>query len=301
MHIRCTQNGLNIDKETVRIILNLLDPEGVEARRRRRLHRRIYHVPGPNYIWHIDSYDKLKPYGICINGCIDGFSRHIIWLEAYFTSSNPKVIAGYYVNSVRQKMGCPKSIRTDFGTENSIVGPMQQFLCNENSSFIQGTSQHNQRIESWWGILRKHFTQFWMDAFEQQKNDGRYDGGLIDKSLFQFLYLPFLKDELDSVANEWNAHRISKSRNSHGPFGRPTLMYNVPYLFGGQECIIPVDVAKVEVCESESIFKSQIPCDKDVFDLCSIFLEEKQLSMPKTCDEGLQLYSSLRNMFLDVI
>jgi hypothetical protein len=21
---------------------------------------------GPNYIWHIDNYDKLKPFGICI-------------------------------------------------------------------------------------------------------------------------------------------------------------------------------------------------------------------------------------------
>ena len=34
----------------------------------------------------IDSYDKLKPYGIGINGCIDGFSRHIMWMEAYTTT-----------------------------------------------------------------------------------------------------------------------------------------------------------------------------------------------------------------------
>ncbi|XP_071944695.1 uncharacterized protein [Antedon mediterranea] len=48
-------------------------------------------------------------------------------------------------------MGCPggfpKSIRTDFGAENSIVGPMQQFLCNENSSFIQGTKFKEVLIE----------------------------------------------------------------------------------------------------------------------------------------------------------
>ncbi len=31
---------------------------------------------------HVDSFDKLKPYGIAINGCTDGFSRHIMWMEA---------------------------------------------------------------------------------------------------------------------------------------------------------------------------------------------------------------------------
>lgn len=27
---------------------------------------------GPNYTWHLDGYDKLKPYGFCIHGCMDG-------------------------------------------------------------------------------------------------------------------------------------------------------------------------------------------------------------------------------------
>ena len=40
-------------------------------------------------------YDNLKTNGISINGCIDGFSRKIIWLEAYYTSSDPLVVAGY--------------------------------------------------------------------------------------------------------------------------------------------------------------------------------------------------------------
>ena len=28
---------------------------------------------GPNYAWHCDGYDKLKPFGIAIQGCIDGY------------------------------------------------------------------------------------------------------------------------------------------------------------------------------------------------------------------------------------
>lgn len=90
-HLKCLQNNFVVIQETVRQLLSCMDPNGVEIRKRKRLRRRQYTNRGPNYLWHIDSYDKLKPYGICINGCIDGFSRHIIWLRAGPNSSNPKV------------------------------------------------------------------------------------------------------------------------------------------------------------------------------------------------------------------
>lgn len=95
-----------------------LDPEGMNARLRKRLKRRSYSSPGPNFVWHIDGYDKLKPYGIAISGCIDGFSRNILWLEAGTSNNDPKVIANYFIKTVKNKGGCPKRVRTDLGTEN---------------------------------------------------------------------------------------------------------------------------------------------------------------------------------------
>ena len=65
MYEKCIQHGLRVRKEDVRIILKELDPEGVESRMGRRLRRRLYYAKGPNYIWHLDGYDKLKPYGLC--------------------------------------------------------------------------------------------------------------------------------------------------------------------------------------------------------------------------------------------
>ena len=100
MHQKCVQAGLVVTRETVRQLMSLLDDEGVDLRRHRRICRRRYLSKGSNFVWHMDSYDKLKPYGICINGCIDGFSRKIIWLEAYYTSSDPTVIAGNYLKAV---------------------------------------------------------------------------------------------------------------------------------------------------------------------------------------------------------
>ena len=49
-----------------------VDPEGVEARRSGTLRRRAYTNQGPNYLIHLDGYDKLKRFGLCVHGCIDG-------------------------------------------------------------------------------------------------------------------------------------------------------------------------------------------------------------------------------------
>ena len=59
MHQRLiTDHCLVVKRETVRIILRRLDPEGVDLRSRRAFRRRVYSVQGPNYMWHLDGYDK---------------------------------------------------------------------------------------------------------------------------------------------------------------------------------------------------------------------------------------------------
>ena len=52
--LKCKYN-LNVRRDTVMQCLRYIDSEGVELRRKRRLHRRKYKTPGPNYIWHIDG------------------------------------------------------------------------------------------------------------------------------------------------------------------------------------------------------------------------------------------------------
>ena len=47
------EHGIETQRETVRIILKQLDPEGVQQRCGRKLRRREYYARGPNFIWHI--------------------------------------------------------------------------------------------------------------------------------------------------------------------------------------------------------------------------------------------------------
>ena len=135
-------SGLLVRREDVRLALHELDPENVSKRRRHRLQRRKYRNPGPNYVWHIDGHDKLKPYGLSIHGCIDGYSRRIIWLEVASTNKVPELIAKYYLDALKQILGKPKFVKADNGTEHSIIEPLHTYFSEvkygfQISSFIQ--------------------------------------------------------------------------------------------------------------------------------------------------------------------
>lgn len=186
-HARCVQENLLVSREDIRLILGILDPDGVSARRARRLRRREYYASGPNFIWHIDGYDKLKPYGLCVHGCIDGYSRYIIWMNVFRTNNNPDVVGSYYLSALEERMAAPRLIRGDRGTENTRIRTIQHMLLGEDS-FIYGTSTANQRIESWWGILRRQCVQLWMDRFEALKDGGYFEGDIVDKALVQFCF-----------------------------------------------------------------------------------------------------------------
>jgi hypothetical protein len=300
MYEKCLLSGIKVRKEDVRHILQIMDPEGVEQRRAKRLHRRSYFTKGPNYIWHIDSYDKLKPYGICINGCIDGYSRKMIWLNAYKTSSDPKVIGGYYIQSI-EGYGCPRIIRGDKGTENSDVCKFQRHLRHHNQdafagekSFMYGRSVHNQRIERWWGFLRQECVHFWMELFYQLKDEGNFDGYFLDKNLVLFCFLAIIQDELDAVVEVWDSHLIRPSRNDRVAHGKPNVMYYVPQLYGSTDYVCTVSQEEIAVCRERCTMRSCVPCDEDVYEFCLIIMGEYNLKIPKDATEAVDLYLQLR-------
>lgn len=119
---------LVVGQKNVRDLMEILDPEGVELRARHMLKRRQYLTKGPNHLLHIDGYDKLKPFGFCIHGAIDGFSGRILWLDVGYTNNDPTVISQYFVDCVRQLAGTARVIRADCGTENGYVAAVQRFI-----------------------------------------------------------------------------------------------------------------------------------------------------------------------------
>lgn len=68
--------GVRVQWERIRQLLWSVDPEGM-LRRSLYLtivHRRVYSVPGPLALWHLDGNHKLIRWGFIVHGCIDGYS-----------------------------------------------------------------------------------------------------------------------------------------------------------------------------------------------------------------------------------
>ena len=73
--------GINVQRSRIRESLQRIDGIGRSVRTRYAICRRTYNVTGPNHLWHIDSNHKLISWRFIIHGCIDGFSRTIIYLK----------------------------------------------------------------------------------------------------------------------------------------------------------------------------------------------------------------------------
>ena len=113
-----------VRKEDVRKAILELNAEEVQQRNRRKLVRRKNCNPGPNYVWHIDGHNKVKSFGFPVLGCIDGFSRKLIWLEVTSSNKVPGIISPYYIKAVKRLKGVPKKIKADDGTEHSLIEPV---------------------------------------------------------------------------------------------------------------------------------------------------------------------------------
>ena len=142
--------GLQVPHIVVQEILKELDPEGRERRKTHRLKRKQYDNPGPNHPWHMDGYDKLKPFGFSVHGAIDGFSRKMLWLNVTRFNNYPDNIAQYFLNAVGEFNACSKVLITDMGTENGLAASIQCYFRDELEAHRYVPSTQNQRIEAWW-------------------------------------------------------------------------------------------------------------------------------------------------------
>ena len=167
--------GLRVSRIVVQEFVKELDPEGSELRKSHCLKRRQYHNPGPNYAWHVDGYDKLKPWGFPIQGCIDGYSRRIMWLRVARSNNLPEFPAMYYVETVKELGGCPIQVVTDLGTQNGLLASIQSYFRNNPDVHRYVLSPRNQRIEGWWSFYCNSRSGWWRNFFQDLESKGKID------------------------------------------------------------------------------------------------------------------------------
>ena len=288
---------LKVRRDTVMRALSIIDPEGVERRKKRALKRRRYGTPGPNFLWHVDGWDKLSPFGIFIHGAVDGFSRRILWLEVNSTNKNPNVIASHYLTTVQELEGVPRRMRCDRGTENTIIGSLQQFFrwhdvddFGGRESFLEGKSSGNQRIEAWWSKFREGGGGWWMNLFKDLRDTGFYRDDYLTKECLKFCFIPIIRRELRLVAELWNTHHIQRQRRCDVEGGKPDVMFFTPEVYGKQDYLVNVDKDDIIACK-EMYAENCADCNEDVEELVTLI--KPDYVSPSNEFEAVKLFSEI--------
>ncbi|XP_032413133.1 uncharacterized protein LOC116716388 isoform X2 [Xiphophorus hellerii] len=264
---------LTVRRDDVMALMAELDPSGVQLRARRRFIRRVYSSCGPNYVWHADGYDKLKPYGLAISGCIDGYSRKVLWLVCQASNNDPGVIAQNYVQCVSEFEKIPMRLRTDCGTENGTMVAMHCTLRSSHTDDFAGAASHmygsstaNQRIESWWSYFRKQRSQFWMDLMNDLKERHLFNGSHDHTCLVRFVFMDMLQRDLDECKDR----------------------------FGGTDCGFPVSQEQLGQFVTET---NNIQCGDEHLQAHFENLQRQcGLAHPQSWESCVENYIKLKNM-----
>lgn len=87
-------------------LLRTLEPTALVKRKKGKYRRRQYIASGVNENWMIDQHDKFLKYGgIALHVAVEPYAGYVIWAKAWHTNSNPRVVAGWYLEAVRKLGG----------------------------------------------------------------------------------------------------------------------------------------------------------------------------------------------------
>lgn len=85
--------GIIVQRSRLRASIHRVDPVNTAIRRSITVRRRVYHVDGPNCLWHVDGNHKLIKWRFVVHGGIDGFSRTVVYLHC--SNNNHAIIQSH--------------------------------------------------------------------------------------------------------------------------------------------------------------------------------------------------------------
>lgn len=205
--------GVHIQRQRLRECVQRVDPEHCMSRWREPVIRRTYCVPGPNSLWHVDTHHSLIRWRCVIHGCIDGYSRLVLYLKC--ANNNRSDTALQLFVSATLAYGIPSRVRSDKGGENyGICEFMLQARGTERHSHIAGKSTHNQRIERLWRDVFRCVASTFHSLFYYLEDVGLLDPvNDIDLFLLHFVFLPRINHCLQEFLGGWNRHPLRTEHN----------------------------------------------------------------------------------------
>ncbi len=186
-------------------------------------------------------------------------------------------------------MRCPKRVRTDRGSENGLIATLQCILSNNLNGHVYGSSPQNQRIESFWSLLKRLRLQWWINLFQDLVNADMLDTSK-DKHIecVRYCFMELIQSDLDRFKSFWNSHRIRQSVGAVCPGGIPEELYfiNQP---NTMQCMIPVDPN--EVVQYRTYVKAPSVCANSTFATYLQYVHSiSGISKPSVWQEAVFLY-----------
>lgn len=215
-HVR--SNGLNIQRRRIRDSIRRVDPGGLMDRTERltrTIRRRIYSVPHPHYMWHIDGNHKLIRWGFVIHAAIDGFSRCCLYLNASTNNSSDTVLDQFH-KAISLYNTIPTRIRSDYGTENVKVWEAMESSTSERNgpAVLLGSSVHNQRVERFNREINKNIRDKFAVLFYNLENSDLLNVTCKnDLFALHYVFLQRINQALTVLANSHNHHSIRTENN----------------------------------------------------------------------------------------
>ena len=131
-----TQDGIKVPRHLVHNMMADLDPDGLDARnlqKRLKRKKKPFESDCPHSLVSLDGHDKLCGYQNwafppAVYGCLDTFSRKILFLFLSYSNSDPLIIGNRYLAYLTETQILPKILRVDKGTETGKMASIHLFL-----------------------------------------------------------------------------------------------------------------------------------------------------------------------------
>ncbi len=277
--------GVHVQRWRVRERLQVVDPIGRAVRWTNAIQRRVYNVKAPNSLWHIDSNHKLIAWRFVFHGCIDGFSRTIIYLKCS-TNNLSAATLSYFQEGVHQ-YGIPSRVRGDCGVENYDVARFMIFKRGMNrGSFIAGRSVHNTRIERLWREVNRVVTSLYKAIFHHMEQHEILDrNNELDIWILHYIFLPRICRSTEELILQWNYHGMRTTGQSS-----PIALWNYGMLTRNSDDILAINSLEDPHTYSYGIDYDipNIPNEDD--DDTSIFVPDNQFYLTEEEETELRAY-----------